>query len=569
MSEPTLTDAMEALTVETRPHGDAIQVYIDMDEVPGIHGELALTLRGTVLKVRRPPGLSRTSHKLWMQPTHAYDWTGGVGTDSDTPPVHYLHSTRKQQVERLLNAPVHAALRRAVHETEGRPDRHLKKEVTRIANQLWSEMWRQLHPHLDAEAASLTARHGLPWSTYQKLVESPRLREIARDFPGLGPRMTYTRWLREDISDGEAVNRLLGYETSVWNEDGSRHTQPMGESEAFHAWARNVPADGSTHPVFKLPDEEEHRDIHDEPWELMKRVAQAAMEGAFTAADLDRLQTPLQWLLFHTAVVRTGNVFDIQRVLKNPPAAEAAFRRAFDFRGSLARRAVLAQNHLREVDGWIFSARHRSDAWSEKLDDETIPAPHKADLAPTYFQAVRLLRRMRLIRTRAHKLQGTTDHALGRRLLAWCDRKTARTLVSSEHFTMTDEDAALLLARRSLRRDPVLRDALLAFDDLAVPGLNQLLVEGPIAEIKPLWARLAHQSREAAIEYLEAVGFHPDVDWHPADLEPLFRGGGELNIRATVLLGQLKNVLEETPEEVPESRPDQGELFGGREGRLR
>lgn len=556
-------EALDRLSVEVREEGDLLTVRIDMAELGrligapfGVASALEFFLKEAVqLAVSRPPAARVTSTKLWLEEGVRYDWRGNVPGPRFEPPIARTGRFADRTTELLRNAPVIATLRRAAH-AAGLWS-HCRDEAEGAAVRLEKEVWSRLGAALEPLAHEVAARYGMRWDQYQTLAARPDLCDFMESAPGIGPRF---RELPEAMPWEDKVVTLLGYSQGVRNpETGRMDSRDYGRHPAFQAWVRRVPWDRSLVPLFK-------RGKHgDKEWTLLQDIASTAENGHFSAEEIARLDSPRQWLLFHTAVLHR-RISALRALMADPAAAETALLKTVPETTGRGRRwALRALDRLHEWEESARWAAYKSKEWAGRLGDPSV------QFSPSYERHASMESRCRFMRwVNAVTEEAGESSEFGGDFVLHAPREVLEAVAEHPDFPWNDRLVRLLIARGSTRRSPALRSHLI---DRAtrVSDLLRLLESARAVEVRPLWRRLAQANRRVALEYLERKGFRSDAGWTAEDLAPLFKGGGEVTIRATILSSELRNAEAAppahderlAPEEHPDldERPVQGELF--------
>lgn len=528
-------EALEQLKVETSREGEAFVVTIDLSPVTSLvrgpfpeNERIEFRLDPTQeLIVSRPAALALTRTKYWLISDARYAWQGGVPQGRSFAPPGAGNSRDEQS----NLAPVMAVVRRLVFEAGLMGE--YRREAEEVATQLWKAVWRAIGPNMNRHALSHANRFGLEWDRYRMLHQRPDLCTFLDSAPGIGPRI---HELPADMSWEDKVVRLVGYCERRPNGD----YEYLGRNSAFLTWVRKVPYSKEILPVFKIARSLAYKKQPDAPgWELMLRMARATEAGCVRAEEIERLETPLQWLIFHTAIVH-GHDWYARLVCNDPAAAEKAFLRTFaPVRKPLAKWVAAG---LERMDMWEHHAKWAAEdgkVWAERVG--------RPDLAPSIPSES--LRRMDVVCRRVRRLE-----ALERRFrLTQYNRadfamsapvRLIELAITRPEFKWNEKVYEALLNRRGCRKNPTIRRFLI--ERAETPhSLVRLLEDGVPSETLGLWKRLAALSPEEAIEYLEKRGFDPQVDWKPEDLAILFKGGQKIVIRAILLLSDLPRMLED------------------------
>lgn len=537
MTKEEFLEALGKLTVEKKVAEDVCVITINTS-VFGQTQDLVFTLKkeSHELIVNRPPGITRTSSKFWSQQSMEYNWNGGVGSaKGNTPPVHVKKWGDNSLIERLYNAPVHGVLRYR-GKSEGFWPNTLGSEIDKTADKLWSQVWKELYPELDERAAAITEQFSHPWHIYKLLIERRDLCEIAEKYPGIAPRM---RKVNEDLSEDSVLRELTGYSRQIRDEDGKYTSTSFGDGEFFKAWAQNVPMGEGVIPNFHLPSEKHYKHnkkVSDKEWELIMKVADAEENKNLRPEDIKKLETPTQWLLFHTMIV---NHMSPGPVLQAPEKAEAAFLKTYTENKPFAFRAAKAVEDIRERMIEDKSIERQSAKWAEKYNAPELKLEVHDENA-SFSQNLRRVRRGRLFLSQAKIMgSGFTPTSEGSYIL-YANPEQARQLIKAGSL---DEKklAPYLIARSAMRRDSEILDFIIEHNENS-HAFVKILEDRHIAGKKRIWKKLMEFSPMHALKYLEENGFSSSEEWTAEDLSPFFKKGRELALRATILLSDLRDM---------------------------
>lgn len=485
------------------------------------------------LTVFRPPALAVTRTRHWLIGPDHYPWTGGVPRGRSFLPPSIRSNKRKAQ---YYQAPIRAVLRRATYEAE--LWHTCQDAADSTAARLRKDVWRAIGAAMNPRALAHADRFDLDWSKYLELQQRPDLCDFLDTAPGIGPRF---RPLPEGLPWESMVVRLLGF--SGVDKDGNYQT--YGRHPAFQTWVRRVPYSRKILPRLS----EGFRGIighKNPPWFLIQNVARAAENGWLRVDGLEKLDTPLQWLILHTAV-SYQNHRQIRWLLNNPQAAEAAFVRTFPRAGRTE--PVWVDEALRDIREWereVSRAAQDLEKWGATLGQPELVQSSQAARLKTMESVCRhVWRREMLTRRLRLTMFNRAD------LVMHAPVRALEQIIVHPDFEWNEKVFQVLLHRRSCRRNATIRPLLLERAATA-DDLLDLLNDGVTSETRLLWNRLARQAPERALDYLEKNGFDPRAGWQFEDLIELFQRGGKISIRAMLLLADLQDPQQvEQPEMFP------------------
>lgn len=267
---------------------EAEALYTVVREVPGADGRTVTIELGDdhAIHVIRDGGWSGFNMKTGLE---RYRWEGGVPNPSaPTAPDGSRHK------HALYSQPVTAVMG--------------KKPNRKLAEQVWTEMWAELAPHLEPRAATLADTYGYAADVYQMLAARPDLCDHLEVAPALGPFMIGDR----AASIPEAGWDLKRIAEHLVSKDPD---EPTPLSPGFIAWARALTWETARLPIFS-------RARSDRFVDMRSFVRTAASLGE----DLDpngvaKLETDDEWLVLNQALFDKRAVALVPGILANPKTA--------------------------------------------------------------------------------------------------------------------------------------------------------------------------------------------------------------------------------------------------------